>query len=107
MSADSKKVYEADVEEHKMIAALSYIWILFLIPLLLKRDSKFAQFHARQGLVLCIVEIVGSLVFWIPVVGQILFLIVLIIAIIGFAKTLQGEWWQAPIIHRFSQKIKL
>lgn len=107
MSTQTKKVYEADVEEHKLVAALSYVWILFLIPLLLNRDSKFSQFHARQGLILCIIEIVGSLVFWIPVVGQILFLLVLIIAVMGFIKTLQGEWWKAPLIYRWSEKIKL
>jgi hypothetical protein len=36
-----------DVADNKLVAALSYIWILFLIPLLAKRDSKFCQFHAK------------------------------------------------------------
>ena len=43
---------DPDVEANKTVAALSYISILFLVPLLGKRDSKFAQFHAKQGLIL-------------------------------------------------------
>src|SRR3989339_630004 len=45
-------IKEQDVEENKTVAALSYAWILCLVPLLGKRNSKFAQFHAKQGLVL-------------------------------------------------------
>ena len=36
-----------DVEENKLIAAVGYLGILFLIPLLAKKDSPFAQFHAK------------------------------------------------------------
>lgn len=107
MTTKNKKIYDLDVEDNKIVAALSYVWILCLVPLFLKRDSKFAQFHARQGLVLCIAEIVGSLIFWFPIFGQLLFLGLLVISILGFIKTLNGEWWQAPVIYNLSQKIKL
>ncbi len=32
-----------DIEQNKGVAVLSYLWILFAIPLFLKRDSKFSQ----------------------------------------------------------------
>ena len=32
-----------DVEDHKVMAALSYVGILFLIPLLVLTQSRFAQ----------------------------------------------------------------
>lgn len=39
------------------MAILSYIGILVLIPFFAAKDSKFAQFHARQGITLAILEI--------------------------------------------------
>jgi uncharacterized membrane protein len=98
---------DKDVLENKSIAALSYLWILCLVPLLGKKDSKFAQFHAKQGLVLFIIEIVGSLIFWFPLFGQILMLALLVVSVIGIIKTLNGEWWEVPFIYEWSKKINL
>lgn len=107
MPSQEKKVYEADVEENKAMAAVSYIWIFCLVPLLARRKSKFAQFHAKQGFVLFIAEVIISLLIWIPVIGQILFAVAIIIAALGFIKAYNGEWWEAPFIYKWSQKIKL
>ncbi|OIO06763.1 hypothetical protein CO115_01370 [Candidatus Falkowbacteria bacterium CG_4_9_14_3_um_filter_36_9] len=96
-----------DVEANKTIAALSYLWILFLIPLLTKKNSKFCQFHAKQGLILFIIEIVGGLIFWFPVFGQILMLALLVVSVIGIIKALNGEWWKIPYIYELSKKINL
>lgn len=96
-----------DVEENKLIGALSYIWILFLIPLLTKKDSKFCKEHAKQGLVLFIVWIVASLVIWFPILGQLLGLAILIVNIIAFIKALQGEFWEIPLIGPLRNKFNL
>ena len=42
------------IDENKVIAAIGYFGILCLLPLILKKDSPFAQFHGKQGLVLLI-----------------------------------------------------
>ncbi len=98
---------DKDVQENKTIAALSYIWVLCLVPLLGKRDSEFAQFHAKQGLVLFIIEVIAGLFVWFPVFGPLLMLVLLVISVIGIVKTLNGEWWEAPFIYEWSKKIKL
>jgi len=95
------------VFDDKIVAAMSYFWILFLIPLLSKKDSKFCQFHAKQGLVLFLVEVVGSLVFWIPVFGWALFVLVVAAAVMGIIKTLAGEYWEMPVIGQYAKKINL
>ncbi len=87
-----------DVDDNKVIAALSYIGILFLIPLLAKRESKFCQEHAKQGLVLFIVWIVGSFVFWFPIIGWLLLIIVFLADLMAFIKALSGEFWEIPLI---------
>ncbi len=98
---------DKDIEENKIIAAISYAWILFLVPLLGKRKSKFAQFHAKQGLVLFILELIGSLLMWFPVFGQLLMLAFVVISVIGIIKALNGEWWKIPYIYTWSKKINL
>jgi len=92
-----------DIFDNKVIAAFSYIWILFLIPLLLKKESKFCQFHAKQGLVLFIF----SLVAWFPLFGWLIGLAIVIFSVIGIIKALAGERWEAPLIYDLSKKINL
>ena len=108
MSENTPKTAEQkDAEDNKSVAVLSYVWILFLVPLLAKKDSKFCQFHAKQGLVLFIVELVASLFLWIPLIGQLLGLVLIIVAIIGILKVLSGEMYKIPYIYDWSEKIKI
>ena len=102
-----KKPSDKDIEQNKTIAALSYAWILCLVPLLGKRNSKFAQFHAKQGLVLFIIEIAGSLLMWFPIFGQLFMLLLVIVSVMGIIKTLNGEWWKIPYVYNWSKKINL
>jgi uncharacterized membrane protein len=105
--AKNASAKDPDVENNKIIAALSYGWILFLVPLLGKRDSKFAQFHAKQGLILFLIELVAGLVMWFPFFGQLLMLALIIVAVVGIIKALNGEWWKIPYIYEWSLKINL
>lgn len=96
-----------DIRDNSFLAAIGYIWILCFVPLFLKRKSKFAQFHAKQGLVLFIIEIVGWLVFWIPLIGWLLFLAILVLAIMGIMNALQGVWWEMPYLGKYARRINL
>jgi len=100
-----------DINDNKLIAAMSYLWILCLVPLLTKKDSSFVQFHAKQGLTLFIAEIVVSMINIIPFLGWLIWFFAsitfLIISIIGIIKALNGEEWKIPYIYDWSQKIKL
>jgi uncharacterized membrane protein len=44
-----------------VMIVLSYLWLLALVPLLVEKDDKEVQWHAKHGLVLAVVE----LIFWI------------------------------------------
>jgi uncharacterized membrane protein len=96
-----------DIEENKVMAALSYAWILCLVPLLGKKDSKYAQFHAKQGLILFIIELAASLLLWFPFFGQLLMLALVVVSVIGIIKALNGEWWKIPYIYDWSKKINI
>jgi len=103
LNYDDKK----DIQDNSFLAAIGYIWILCFIPLFLKRKSKFAQFHAKQGLILFIVEIVGWLLFWIPVLGWFLLAGILILAVMGIMNSLKGEWWEMPVLGKYAKRINL
>ncbi|MDP2708963.1 MAG: hypothetical protein Q8O93_02850 [bacterium] len=97
------KTLDPDIEQHKTIAALSYVWILFLIPLLGKKHSKFCQFHAKQGLILFLLSFFA----WFPFLGWLLALAIVAVSVLGVIKTLDGRWFKAPYIYDLSKKISL
>lgn len=45
---------------NRLLAALSYLSVLFILPFILCKDDKFAMFHARQGAILFAVTAVGE-----------------------------------------------
>lgn len=102
-----------DVEKNKGMAVLSYIGILCLIPLLAAKESKFAQFHAKQGLVLFLVWVVLGILYAIPFlnvvmlfVGWILWLLLAALAIMGIVNALGGKFWKMPVLGGMAEKFK-
>lgn len=100
---NQNKAADPDIERNKTAAALSYVWILFLIPLLGQKHSKFCQFHAKQGLILFLLSFIA----WLPVIGWLIGLAVIIISAMGVIKCLAGDWWKVPYIYGLSKKINL
>jgi len=111
-----------EVEEGKTLAAIGYLGILFLIPLLAKKENKFCQFHGKQGAVLFGFEIVGIIVLVIlgiilgklTCVGGILtsilwlafWIVSAILAIWGLIMALKGQYWKMPVLGGIAEKIK-
>ncbi|MFH1425871.1 MAG: DUF4870 domain-containing protein [Candidatus Kerfeldbacteria bacterium] len=98
-----------DAEENKMMAVLAYIGILVLVPLLAAKDSKFAQYHAKQGLALFIAEVVIGLVGIIPFIGWLVmfvgFLACLVLAIMGIMNALNGKEKELPLLGPIAKKL--
>ena len=46
-----------------LMIVLSYIWILFLVPLLTEKEDREVQWHARHGLVITVAEIAVWIIF--------------------------------------------
>lgn len=108
-----EKTEEQPQETDKVnaIAILSYIGILFLVPLLAAKDDEFAQYHAKQGLVLFIVAVVGSFIGMVPILGWLLLpffgLAVLILAIMGIINVFKGERKELPFIGQYANNFKV
>ncbi len=93
------------------IAILSYIGILFLIPLLAAKDDQFAVFHAKQGMTLFIAEIITWGIALIPFIGWIIALIAwivwIIFSILGIVNVLKGEKKELPLIGKYAKNWKI
>jgi len=111
LSGAQAKFSASDIEENKIIASLSYIFILCLVPLMSKRKSGFAQFHARQGLTITVAWFVFWVIGIVPILGWLISflgnLMLLVISIMGVIKTLDGQTWKIPYIYEWSKKWNL
>lgn len=106
----TQKVFDPqDIESNKGMAALSYVGILFIVPLLAAKESEYAKFHANQGLVFfiasIIVSIASGILSIIPFIGGIFsfsaWILVLAGFIMGLVNALQGQAKELPIIGQF------
>lgn len=96
---------DADVNENKWIAVIAYI--IFFLPLIVAKQSRFAMYHANQGLVLLLLGIACNIVLGlIPVIGWILLpianLATLVLAIIGIIQAANGQVKPLPVIGSIS-----
>jgi len=114
--ADGETPDPADVDKNKIFAVLAYLGILFLVPLLAAKESRFARYHTNQGVVLFISAIVcgiggGILAFvlaFIPIIRYVCCLIwpavwigVLALVIMGIINAAGGKCKPLPVIGQF------
>ena len=113
-TADTTAQYDpADVEKNKAMGVLAYLSWLVLIPIFAAKDSKFARFHANQGLVLLIASAIFGVARWIlseilfaiswrlyfvTIIISLLGLVFLALAIIGIVNAATGKAKELPVI---------
>ena len=104
-----------DIRENKGIAAFSYLGFLFIMPLFGASGSRFARFHANQGLVLLIDEMIMAvfilashiLAVWFDnmllrtlrlILILILYAGMIFCVVFGLVNTLRGKAKELPLI---------
>lgn len=93
------------------MAIISYIGPLCLIPFLAKDKDEFVKFHAKQGLVLFILEVVTWIIFrilpfWYWYLLNIVSLVWIAFSIIGIINVVSNHKKELPIIGNLAEKIK-
>lgn len=99
----------ADVDKNKIFAVLAYLGILFLVPLLAAKDSRFARYHTNQGVVLFLAAIIcsvaGMILSFIPFVGCLflpaVMIGILVFVVLGVINAAQGACKPLPLIGQF------
>jgi len=106
-----------DIEQNKVMAILAYLGILVLVPILAAPQSKFARYHANQGLVLAIGMIAWGIIYgiltsiftlisiWLGILFSWLLGLVWIpsavLAILGIINAANGKAKELPILGKF------
>ncbi len=107
-----KKTQLADqnlIIEGKVFAILSYLSIFCIIPLVFKKDNKFALVHGKQGLVIFIAEVavfIAHIVLgmWILRLGTFL---LGVMSLIGIFHAVQGCYVRLFFVSDIAEKIIL
>lgn len=101
---------DSSEDDARIAAVMAYVPFLCFIPLLNMRDNKEAQFHARQGVVLFLLELLAGL-FLIDGIADFVFKAVLVAAVAfsvaGVYFALQGKKFRLPVIGDLADKTKL
>lgn len=116
-TADTTAEFDpADIAHNKAMAILAYFGILILFPILGAKHSRFAQYHANQGLILLIVSlaygvvnaIVEAVLGWIPVLGALVSLVlllgnvaILVLTILGIVNAAKGIAKEVPLVGKY------
>ncbi len=93
----------------RIMAAMSYLGVLSLVPLVMSRDDPYVQFHARQGVVLWMWEVLAIYTLLVPAVGQLFFRVssmtCLLLSVIGVASVLLGRAWKFPLLGDWATRL--
>ena len=127
---DTTSEYDSkDIEENKIMAILSYLSILVLIPWFAAPQSKFARYHAKQGVVLCFIYIVYIIISsilsaiikvevtvlgygtgikatpeWLSTILWIISIPIFLLSVLGIVNALQGKAKEIPFIGKYANK---
>lgn len=104
-----------------VMIVLSYLWILALVPLLVEKNDKEVQWHAKHGIVLLVAEIVfwiafsivtsilGSIFFGLAIMmgllSSLVWLGILIIHIVAMVKGINGERFVIPGVSEYANRL--
>ena len=107
---------QADIVNNKAMGILAYLGPLVFIPMFAAKGSKFARFHANQGLTLFIACVAWSIVYsilnwillaiswrlyFISVIIGLLSLVFLALAVLGIVNAAKGRAKELPVIGKF------
>ncbi|MCM8826100.1 MAG: hypothetical protein NC904_01105 [Candidatus Omnitrophica bacterium] len=102
------RLKDEEIREGAPWGAISYVFFLWVITFIYKKDNAFAYYHAKQGLVIFICEFICFFLPIIPFIGQFFFRIGLIICLIfsvyGLYSSLTGKLCRIPIISEIASK---
>jgi uncharacterized membrane protein len=115
--ADATPGSSAPSSNRNVMILLSYLWLLALIPLVVEKEDREVQWHAKHGLVLTVVEMIFWVVFQIllfmlgsvlgclvGVLAPLVFLGFVILHIVAIVKGINGQRLIVPGISQYADK---
>ncbi|MDD5116617.1 MAG: hypothetical protein PHW98_06110 [Candidatus Omnitrophica bacterium] len=99
------------IRDGRFFAVISYISFLCIITLILKKNNKFALYHAKQGLVLFVMEVAAFILSIIPLFGLLIgifgYALFFLVSIWGLMQAALGVYCRIPVISDIAENVIL
>ncbi len=116
---------KADIQNNKIMAVLAYLGLLWLIPFFGCKQSRYAQYHCKQGLTLLLAEIAYTIISvvlsaliktrhyvygiyvgsytpgWLSTVLWLVAIPIFVLAILGIINAASGKAKELPVIGKY------
>lgn len=101
---------QTEIKEGAPFAVISYIFGLWILAFIFKKDNRFSLFHARQAVVIFFVQAVCLAFQFIPLVGilfTLIFFFSLLVSLYGMYLALRGQTKEIPVVGKLADKLAL
>jgi uncharacterized membrane protein len=121
ISSESGEELQRPSDRSRWIAALSYLTFLCFFSLWKGKDDEYIHYHARQGFLLLLVEVIAVILLvileWtlgrLQFIGLIIIILLqlavgigaVILSVLGFVKALFGEYWHLPFLGEYRDRV--
>jgi uncharacterized membrane protein len=92
------------VNSTTILAILSYLYILVLIPIIFGSKKPFIQYHTRQGMALLVLWVLFSFSFFLPLLPWIIGLFIIVCIVVGIINVVTGHERPLPLIGKLAIK---
>jgi len=98
-----------EIKEGAPFAAISYIFFLWILTFMYRKDNQFAKYHAKQGIVIFVGELMCIFLSLIPAIGRFFYLCGLLIlfpilCLYGIYTALMGKTERIPVVSDIADK---
>jgi uncharacterized membrane protein len=91
----------------KLLSALGYIGFLCVLPLVLRRDSKFCNYHGKQGLILAIFDMAIRLFSMFTGFYTVLLILFYLLLIYCIVRAFRGDYFTLPVVSELAGDLKI
>ena len=100
---------EQEIRDGKFFAIISYVCFLCIVTLVLKKSNKFALYHAKQGLVLFVMEVAAFILSIVPLLGWLIgvfgYAIFLLVSLWAIIQSALGIYCHIPVVTKISKEV--
>jgi len=100
---------EQEIRDGRFFAIISYVSFLCIITLVLKKNNKFALYHAKQGLVLFVMEVAAFILSIIPLLGLLVgifgYALFLLVSLWAIMQAALGVYCRIPLVTKISEQV--
>lgn len=100
-----KKINVRKLNTTTLLAVLSYLHVLAIIPFVASKDKPFVRFHVKQGIVLLAFFALFFFTLYIPVIPYIVALFYVACILFGIVNVFRGGEKHLPVIGKLADRL--